>query len=423
MTQMLDAEQLNRAPIHFLSVSQFPTSFADWRRRVASAGLPPVVAVAGSRGKSTVVRLLQAIADEAGLRTALWTNLGVEIEGVPQSGELLPWQRSLELLGNGTLDLAFQELPWSTVHAVGLPPHAYPAAVVTNLCGNNGSCLLHDHTRVAVAALSRLEQSVHPCGFAAMNGDDFAVSGDDFPGDARRLLFGLSRDTPLVRHHLDRRGLAAWLEDDQLRVGTDGANSPVVGVRDLPFALQGTASFQIANALAATIVAAGCGIPFDVIGRGLATHEVPVSDLPGSFNLLHVHGATVIVDRPAHPWFLRSTLRAVGQVPASRLIRVVGQLEGVETGDLVEVGRMLGRDHGAILLHSANVDPVRTKALRAGITSNDVPPLVIHSRNERSAIRALLKMLRPDDVAMVLADQPAPVLRLLADAQHLAAIA
>jgi len=72
-------------------------------------------------------------------------------------------------------------------------------------------------------------------------------------------------------------------------------------------------------------------------------------------------------------------------------------------------------------LHGERLDPERAELLRQGIAANDVPPLVIHAAGERAAISALLRMLKPDDLAYILADRPLPVVRALQRAESRAA--
>ncbi|HET7094060.1 MAG TPA: hypothetical protein VFI22_11290, partial [Thermomicrobiales bacterium] len=328
-----------------------PRSFLEWRRRLDAAGVQPVIAIAGSRGKSTVARLLDGIFRGGGLRTALWTDQGIDIEGRRQRGELVPWSKALQRLGDHKLDVAIQELDWDTVHAVGLPPAAYPLAGITNLCVNNDACLIHEETMRAVRALRSIHAAVHPDGILVLNGDDFGLAGDDEPLATGRILYGSSRDTPLIRRHLREGGVAAWETDGQLSIGDASSAEPVAAVADLRLALGGVASFQVMNALASAALAHACGIPTAAIARSIASFVPDPTLAPGSFNVLTVRGATIVVDRPAHPWFLRPALRALGHLRAARIIRVVGRLDTIDAADLVETGRLLGRGGGAILLH------------------------------------------------------------------------
>lgn len=387
-------------------------SFAAWRSAQTTAGIPPIVAVAGSRGKTTVVRLLDAVFRDAGLRTAIWTDQGVEVDGRRQRGELVPWSKALQRFGSGTLDVAIQELDWSTVHAVGLPTAVYPIVVVTNLCLNNDDCLLRAHGRRAAGALTRIRDAVRPGGIVVLNGEDFAV-GSLHAAKAATVMAALSRDGPLVREHLRAGGVAAWADRAELRFGQADDWHGVGRLRDVPLSLGGALRFQISNALLATATAGACGIATDAIAHSLRAFAPLGSQAPGSFNVLAISGATVIVDRPAPWWFLRSSLRAIGHLRAERVLTVIGRAEAIDDADLVETGRLLGRAGGALIHHSEGASSPRGMLLRQGIASNGVPPVVMRDASERRAVRRTLDMLRPGDLAFVLADHPAAVLRLV----------
>src|SRR3954466_6502585 len=90
-----------------------PVSFATWRSKLDRGRITPVIGVAGSRGKTSVVRALESIFRAAGLRFAAWTDGGVEIEGERQHGELTAWNRVLTRVAAGGLDVAVRELDWA----------------------------------------------------------------------------------------------------------------------------------------------------------------------------------------------------------------------------------------------------------------------------------------------------------------------
>src|SRR5688500_790112 len=95
-----------------------PQSFEDWRARLDRERISPVISIAGSRGKTSVLRAVESILRSGGYRIASWTDRGVEIEGQQQSGELGPWSRALTRLAVGGLDVALQELDWATVQTL-----------------------------------------------------------------------------------------------------------------------------------------------------------------------------------------------------------------------------------------------------------------------------------------------------------------
>ena len=134
--------------------STLPTGFAEWRARLDRQRVAPVVAVAGSKGKTSVLRAVESIFRAGGYRFATWTDRGVEIEGERQRGELGPWSRALTRLAAGGLDIAFQELDWATVPTVSAPGAKYPIVAVANLCANSEACFFTPETLQARRALA-----------------------------------------------------------------------------------------------------------------------------------------------------------------------------------------------------------------------------------------------------------------------------
>ena len=392
------------------TLSWLPRSFQEWRERHAAAGTAPIVAIAGSRGKTTVVRLLDAVFREAGLRTAIWTDQGVEIGGRRQRGELVPWSRALERFRDGSLDVAVQELDWDTVHAVGLPPAVYPAVAVTNLCVNSTHCLVGEEGARALSSLTRVRDAVRPGGTLILGAEDGAVGALSHPG-ADMVLVAVNRETPIVRAHLEAGAVAAWAQATDLCVGASDDQRRVGSIDSLPLSLAGALGFQVSNALLAAAVAATCGVGAPQIARALGAFLPLDGRAPGSFNVVPIREARVIVDRPSPSWFLRPVLRAIAHLRPSRMVTIVGDAVAIPDDDLAEVGRLLGRSGGAVLLHSVLRSSPRAELLRRGIAANDVPPVVLHVRSERQAVQRGLDMLRPGDIVFAIADRPAAVLR------------
>lgn len=393
-----------------------PPSFDAWRAKLTTVGLRPIVVVAGSRGKTTVVRLLDAIFRESGLATAIWTDRGVEIEGAPQRGELVPWKRIEARLDDGTVDVAIREIAWSTMRTAALQPSSAPIVAVTNVCANRDACLIQGEAKLAAKVLPDLLRVASPEGLVVLNGEDFAVSGDEVPRDRPQWLVGLTRVTPLLRQHLSAGGTAAWVDNGLLVVGDRSLPRELGRADDLAFALHGAAGFEVHNALTAAAVATAAGVGEKVIARALANFRISQRFMPGSFNIVEVNGATAIVDRPEPSWFLRPILRAVKDRAIGRLVTVAGRLEAVPDSDLGEVGRLLGRASQALVLHSETEDAARAAGFRQGVALNDVPPPIVHTPSERRAVTRGLAMVRRRDFLLILADRPQAVLRALARA-------
>src|SRR5918997_4270864 len=168
-----------------------PSGFADWRARLDRERVAPVIAVAGSKGKTSVLRAVESIFRVGRYRFASWTDQGVEIEGERQRGELGPWSRALTRLAAGGLDIALQELDWATVQTAGAPGAKYPVVAIANLCANSEACFFTPEALQARRALQLIKSSVAPGGRLVLNAEDFALSEEGDGGrrpDGRYLV-------------------------------------------------------------------------------------------------------------------------------------------------------------------------------------------------------------------------------------------
>lgn len=386
--------------------------FLDWRGRLDREQIAPIVAIAGTRGKTSVVRLVETILRGSGYRVAAWTDNGVEIDGERQRGELGPWSRALTRLKAGGLDIALQEVDWNTVPAIDAPGSRFPVVAVANLCTNNEACLVTPDMLQARRALGRLRQGVAAPGRLILNADDFAVADGGHDDWLNRILVGKSQDTPILRRHIDRGGDACWLVDGQLVLQEDAIRTPICSLATLQWTHGGRVPFAGQTALLATAIARSVGIPENLIASGLASHEASPELNPGAFNVFDVGSATVVVDSPVPPWFLRTTLRGVAGFGQGRHIRIAGPMPYVESHDLIEVGRLLGRAGGALILHGPWSGD-RLDAVRQGASANQVPPLIVQLPDERTAVQHGVAMLKSGDVLLVLAENAPAVVRQL----------
>ena len=391
----------------------FFDSFQTWRSTQRESGLLPVIGITGSRGKTTVVRLLDSILVRAGLQTATRTNVSVELRNRRQRGEIAPWTRALSELRLGTLDVAIEEIDWLSVHTMGLSSSSYPLFGITNVCANRDACLIQGEAKRAIASVPTVFDAVHPSGSLVINGDDLEVSREELQHDRATVFVGMSRESPGLRAHLEAGGSAGWTDNGHLIAGNEREQVVVAQVADLRFALHGRAGFQLHNALMAASIASQIGIPPDVIRDALAAFDSIDTWMPESFQVIDFDGVSVVVDRPNPSWFLRPILRALRDVGANRVITVVGKLGGIPSSDLPEVGRLLGRVSSLFVSHSEGDEPERSASVKHGAAMNNVPPVIVHTTSEGRALGRALEIARPGDLVLVLADRPAPLSRTL----------
>ncbi len=387
-------------------------NFRAWQKHAFGLGLLPVISVAGDRGKSTVIRLLDAMLQRAGLRTATWTDLGVEIRNRRQRGEIGGWSLALNRLAESSIDVAIQELHWSLINTVGLPQSSYPIVAITNLFSSHDSPLLDSH-EAAIRGTMRAMAAVHPEGLLTVSGDEFPLidAAADSPCDT--IVTSLSPDTPGLRRHLLDGGSGIWMDNGAVVEGVVSKSRELHAAASIPFALYGGSPFLTSSAMTAISLAMAIGIDQETIADTLRTFQIDDDALPGSFNTYALNGFKVVIDRVSTPAHLKQLVRTINPGHQRRQITVIGNLDGFQSSAIGEVGRILGRHPGAVILHS-NPSPGRVEAFRKGIVANEFPPLFAYLPTERRAINRALKSAHPEDVVLFLTgEDPGPAIRAI----------
>ncbi|HBY45958.1 MAG TPA: hypothetical protein DEG70_06850 [Chloroflexi bacterium] len=395
-----------------------------FRSRVVDRGQSetlPLISIAGTSGKTTIAWMLNSIFNKAGWPDAAWLSSGVYVEGEQQDGELGPWARVLLAARYGELRVVVQEMAAATVVAAGLPKDTYPVGIMTTLCGNNEACLLSEDASRERQAMHIVVESMRPDGMLVVNADDYDVN--EVASKAHCLVFpyALHNDNPVLQARLNAGGIGCWIQDGQVVVGDRHESSHVIDVASVPATLGGTMLFQVQNLLAATAAAVAIRIDPFIIEAALLSFTTEPDLQPAAANVFAYNEATVIADAPELVATLKQLARGIRHIPHRRSLVVCGRLPRLSDTEIHEAGRVIGGIGGIILLHGETDDEARIAAIKAGIATVAVPPIVINVANEEMAVDQLLNTIGTDDLALVLVDDaevalshlwPAPAINL-----------
>lgn len=398
------------APVRPASASGYGTTV--WSKFVEM----PLVAIAGSRGKTTVAWMLQEIAVEQSWSTGSWLSSGVYVDGVAQQGELAPWKRVVMAARYGELDLVLQEMAASTVVGAGLPAQSYPAAIITTICGNDDHCRFSPETARELRALNVLAGAIQPDGLIIGNADDALVADfvDEHPAES--VLFALRRENPVMQHHLERGGRGAWVERGWLHFGTADSNLRVVQSRRIPATLDGALLVQVQNALAAMAFSMCAGADPDAVATALMRFLPSPERQPGSCNVYARNGARVLVDSHVRLWSLRMLLRGIRRWRHRRVVVATGCFPELDRAEAREAGVMLSSIAEVVVLHAGVDQTARANEIRSGVVSNASAAVVLVRQSEAEALAWLLDNLGRDDIGLVISEQPGATHQLLSTA-------
>ena len=378
-------------------------TFANLR---ANKTVLPLVAIGGSRGKSTVSAMLNNIIAASGGSVAAWITSGVYLDGQRLEGELRPWSRVLLAAKYGEIDVVIQELEAAVVVGAGLPARTYPLAILTTICGNDESCRLSMSTELEERSIQAIVDAVREDGCVVANADDLSVVYAAQSSSSRCVMFALHRDNPVLQRHLDAGYDAVWLVDGTVVYGDRDGFRPIVDAAEIRATLDGSFIFQVQNAMAAAALAIHIGISPRVIANALRSFSPDTEAQPGACNILCVNGARVVVDSPMQTWTLKMLARGIKHQPHRRSFVVSTCFPNLTTEDAREVGRIIGGLGGVIILHVEGSEQQHLAAVKSGIALNPVPPLVMVLSTEDAAIERLQSTLGHGDTALVLTEHP-----------------
>jgi cyanophycin synthetase len=372
----------------------------------------PVIAVTGTNGKTTTVRLIAHLFRLGENVVGFTTTDGTYLQNrLVLEGDMTgPFSANI-ILSNPTLDIAVLETARGGLLRAGLGFDEVDVGVVLNvsadhlgLRGINTVEQLADVKSVVAAVVKRE-------GHAVLNADDPLVYAmrDRTPGDIVLFSIKPEGESEEFENHLTRNGIGARIENDTFVIRRGRLRIPIAPVREVPLMLGGAAKFQRENILAAIATAYVQGIRYDDIRAGLLSFFPSPSLTPGRLNLMRVHNGRVLVDYAHNAAAISGLMEFVQSIDANRRIGVVTAPGDRRDDDLRAVGRL-----------AASLDYVIVKEdiHRRGREAGRIADLIIDGLrdgglsekqyetifDEQTAITCAMQRMKDNDLVIILAD-------------------
>ena len=374
-------------------------------------GTIPIIAVTGTNGKTTTVRLIAHILRMHGGHVGISTTTGVEInDQVVLEGDFSGPSGATAVLQDPTVDHAVLEVARGGILRRGLGFTNADVGVLLNVqsdhLGEGEVKTIEDLARVKAVVVENVKET----GTAVLNAEDPLVMGVRPTLKSKVILFALDPNAPALRAHLEDGGYALTVHEGAIVIQHGQTKIPLVDVRDVPITLDGKAAFNIQNALAAAAACHAIGVPDEKICRGLTTFNPTVGQLPGRMNLFEVDRYHVLIDYGHNPSALKALASVLPELArGGRVINVGGGSGNRRDEDLRAFGQALAGMYDEIFL--SDPDPRgRDPGETTGIISDSLrdagfPAEKIHLMpDEASAIRAALDVAREGDLVVLQVD-------------------
>jgi cyanophycin synthetase len=385
----------------------------------------PVVAVTGTNGKTTTVRLIAHMARSGGLSTAYTSTDGVYHDGhLVETGDYSGFGGAALALSQPGVQMVVLEVARGGILLRGIGTAHTDVSVVTNVSADHldqyGIRTL-DQLAEVKATITRITR---PEGWNVINADDPRVLAMRQRGRGQTWLFSLDQDHPAIRSVLAQGGRATTIVDRHISVIVPGQRMRrLIALEEVPMTLAGISSTNIRNALAGTSAALGAGLPVEAVVRGLQTFTLDADNNPGRANLFQLHDRVVVIDYAHNEEGMHGLVEVVqGLRPPGGRTWLTFCSAGDRTNMILHqlaYTAARGADHVALAeLHHylRGRDPQDLlRRLQAGIIDGSGKEAPVFP-DELHALRWMLDQSRPGDVVAVTAlGQRPEIFRFLKD--------
>ena len=374
-------------------------------------GRIPVVAVTGTNGKTTTVRLIAHLLTASGLRTGMTNTDGVYIEGRRiDSGDCSGPRSARNVLLHPDVDAAVFETARGGLLREGLAFDKCQVAVVTNIGAGDHLGLNYITTLEDLAVLKRvIVQNVAVGGMAVLNAADPTVAAMAEKTRGEVTFFAQDVSNPIMAMHRAQGRRVVFVEEGYL-VAAQGSFVERIDLKEVPITRGGVVGFQVENVMASVAAAWGVGTSWDAIRLGLKTFVGESDNAPGRFNVFDYRGATVIADYGHNPDAIAALVNAVEGMPAKRRSVVISGAGDRRDQDIRQQTEILGKAFDDVLLYQDQCQRGRADGevialLRAGLAGATRTGHVEEINGEFVAIDRALDRLDEGDLCLVLIDQ------------------
>jgi len=374
-------------------------------------GRVPVIAVTGTNGKTTTVRLIAHLMRTQGLRVGMTNTDGVYVNGrQTDSGDCSGPRSARNVLMHPEVDAAVFETARGGLLREGLAFDRCQVAVVTNLGTGDHLGLNYVTTLEDLTVVKRvIVLNVEPGGMAVLNANDPAVAamGRHCPGDV--TFFALDASQPVLATHRAQGKRVVYVDKGDL-VAQKGPHIFRIPLSQVPLTRQGQIGFQTENVLAAVGAAWAIDVPWDIIAEGLSSFVSDIQGVPGRFNVFDYRGATLIADYGHNPDAIQALVQAVDNMPAKKRLVVISGAGDRRDQDIRDQTHILGQAFDEVLLYQdacqrGREDGEVIALLREGLKGAARTTYVQDIQGEFNAIDTAMSRLSPGDLCLILIDQ------------------
>ena len=344
----------------------------------------PIVAVTGTNGKTTTVRMIANMLKSVGYSVGMTTTDGIYLrDRLIASGDMSGPYSAKVVLRDPMVDCAVLETARGGILREGLGYKMADVGVVLNVqpdhLGLKGIHTIEDLAKVK----SVVAEMVRKGGVTVLNADDEQCVGMARYCREKIVYFSLRPSNPVIQAHIDHDETAVVYDRGFIVILQGESTTPVARAVDMPITLEGRALFNVQNALATAAVGHAIGLKLDEIRQGLVSFFPSPAQTPGRANFFSIKDFEVMLDYAHNPPAYQNIIDLVSRLGHKRCLFVFDVVGDRRDEDLREICRLIASSSAPQLFIFIDDCICRTRCDQAANLSEVfVPAVAHHIKNE-----------------------------------------
>ena len=257
----------------------------------------PIIAVTGTNGKTTTVRLIAHLAYRAGYKTGFTTTDGIYIHNQKIfNGDCSGPASTKAVLGDPLVEFAVLECARGGILHAGLGFDECDISILLNISddhlGLDGIDTLDELLRVkSVVPLSTKKNGV-----AILNADDDLIYSLMPDLNCKIALFSIHNNNSRVIQHCSKGGLAAFIENDFIIISEGNKRNIFLKISNIPLTQSGIACSMLQNILPSILAGILSHFKLEIIANSLLNLLPSAENFPGRMNLFDFKKFRILID-------------------------------------------------------------------------------------------------------------------------------
>jgi cyanophycin synthetase len=375
----------------------------------------PLAYVTGTNGKSTSVRIMSQIIEQAGKCCGVTSTDFIRVgDNIIDHGDYSGPGGARMLLRHPNTQTAILEVARGGILRRGLPIDKVDAALITNIAEDHlGQYGINTVTALAQAkavVAKGLQDNGESKGTLVLNADDEYLVALAPELLVSKCWFSLDENNLTLQQHKQKGGAVCFVKDQQLVYADASEETSIIGVNDIPMTLNGAALHNIQNALGAIGLAKSLDIDNKAIKNALSKFASNSEDNPGRGNQFSVNNAQVIMDFAHNVHSMQAMAVTTANIKAQHKFLMLSH-----AGDRTD-SEIINMTKTALKMQPDFIIAVEVEPYLRGRALGEVPQLIIDTalahgvkqhniftfKSPFAGAKYIIEQLQADDLALLM---------------------